>query len=151
MDTNSEPSVNQLIEHFRQLYARNLNSYLESINKKKLSNLTDNRGKDSKPLNKNDLEVYDEKGKINWQIIRHILPADIEQHIQRELGLTCENEIRLCCLLIFDVPTKAIAKILTYKPKSIYSTAFSIKKKIGIKEFREIFFKIILNSISIEK
>jgi len=151
MDTNSEPSVNQLIEHFRQLYARNLNSYLESINKKKLSNLTDNRGKDSKPLNKNDLEVYDEKGKINWQIIRHILPADIEQHIQRELGLTCENEIRLCCLLIFDVPPKTIDNILTYSQNTIYVMKSKIKKRAGVKDFKDIFQKIILNLTLTEK
>ena len=146
MDTNSEPSVNQLIEHFRQLYARNLNNYLQIIRKKKLSNLPDKGGKDSKSLNKNDLDVYDVKGKINWQIIQHIMPADIEQHIQRELGLTCENEIRLCCLLILDVPPKTIDNILTYSQNTVYVTKSNIKKRAEVKNFKEIFQKIILNS-----
>jgi DNA-binding CsgD family transcriptional regulator len=151
MDTNIEDPVNQIIEHFRRLYAKNLNKYLQAISKNKRSILSDKGYKDRKPHNQSELEVYDEKGKINWQIIRRIIPADIEKHIQKAYSMLSENEIRLCCLLIFDVPPKTIDNILKFSQNTIYVTTSKIKKKTGLKDFKEIFRKINLNSTLTEK
>jgi len=76
------------------------------------------------------------------------MPPGIEKAIKSEYQALHENEIRLCCLLIFDVPTKSILNILTYNQKSIYATTFTIKQKAGVKKIAEIFVNVIINMIS---
>ena len=157
METNNEIPMNEptmfcLIEQFRKSYAVNLNNFLKIIKFSDL--LKKNKGKDSqlKEQSYHDiLPLYDEKGKISWEIIRMHMLSDIEKYIKSEYNTLHENEIRLCCLLIFDVPTKHILNILNYNQKSIYSTSFTIKQKAGVKEITEIFGKIILKRISIDE
>jgi DNA-binding CsgD family transcriptional regulator len=75
------------------------------------------------------------------------MPSDIEKSIKKEYGLLNENEIRLCCLLFFKVPDRNIAKILTYKQKSIRSIKYIIKHKTGIQDIMEILKKIIVKDV----
>jgi len=146
----NELFMNNLIEKFRAYNAHNLNKFLKKI---KYYNPLNYKVKDyrlKETFNQDFLQVYDENGKISWDAIRLFIPPGIEKAIKSECKEFNDNEIRLCCLLIFDVPTKSILNILTYNKKSIYSTTYTIKKKAKVKKIPEIFRNIILNMISID-
>ena len=88
---------------------------------------------------------YDENGKINWDIISQFMPPDIEKYIHNNYSMLNNNEIRLCCLLFFNVSAKTIANILPYKQTSIRSILYKVKQKTGLKDIKEILEKIIVN------
>lgn len=155
MEINLEPPINEqlinsLIEKHRRSFSRNLNDFLILI---KTSDPFKNKGKifQTKDRFFQDIfPVYDKNGKISWDIIRMFMPPDFEKSVKQAYPILCENEVRLSCLLIFDVPPKNILNILTYNnPKTIYSTSFAIRQKADVKEIREIFKKINLNQTSI--
>ena len=79
---------------------------------------------------------YDKTGKIRWDVIRELMPRNIEKSIKREYDTLSENETRLCCLLLFDVPVYDIADILPYTQKSIYTVTNRIRKKTGMIDIR---------------
>jgi hypothetical protein len=93
------------------------------------------------------LKFRDEDGKINWNIIHRFMPSNLERNIKKEYNMLNVNEIRLCCLLFFNVPRKTITKILPYQQNSITPILFRIKQKTGITNINEIFRWIILNMI----
>ena len=126
---NSDKAIDRLIEFFRLLHSHKLKEFI------------------GEKTNRNIFKNKEEK--ISWELIRLYLPYNIEKYIKQEYEMLTDNEIRLCCLLIFDVSIKNIHNILKYSKKSIYSVTYGIKKKAGIKEINEIFRKIILNFISI--
>ena len=84
-----------------------------------------------------DQFFYIESGKINWNTIRPLMPPKIEGKIKKEYGELNENEIRLCCLLLFNVACKDIAEILPYTQRSIHSLTHRIKQKTGMKNIKE--------------
>ena len=154
METNNnalstEQSLERHLELTRSSCSRNLNQYLRKI---KTSDPFKNKVKEAsrkEPFNQDNFpfRYYDTDGKIDWEIISLIMPFEIEKTIKREYPMLCENEIRLCCLLIFDVPFKFIPNILKYNKKSIYPTQSKIKQKAKIKNIKEMFRKININFI----
>jgi len=84
-----------------------------------------------------DQFFFDESGKIKWDTICPLLPAEIESTIQNEYNNLSINEIRLCCLLLFSVPSTDILDILPYARRSIYSTTYKIKKNSGMKNIKK--------------
>jgi len=80
--------------------------------------------------------LYDETGNINWYYVSMLLPPNLEQSIKKEYNMLSEKEIRLCCLLLFDIPVKEIASLLIYKQKSIHSIVYKIKQKTGMKDIK---------------
>ena len=92
-----------------------------------------------------DFSYYDENGKINWDVISQFMPPYIEKYIHENYSMLNGNEIRLCCLLFFNVSGKTIANILPYKQKSIRSILFKVKRKTGLNDIKEMFEKIIVN------
>jgi len=147
----NEHLIEDFIAHTRQSYSHNLNMYLLLI--KTSDPFKRNRKEEQRKgqFHQAGIPIYDEKGKYNWEIIHLFMPQGIEKAIKKEYDTLQENEIRLLCLRLFDVPVKTILNILAYNKKSIYSTTCLVKKKAGVKELWEIFRKIILNSISIEE
>ena len=85
-----------------------------------------------------DRFIFNEDGKINWESIRSLMPPKIEEKIKKEYEALTENEIRLCCLILFNVQSNDIADILPYTQKSIYSITCRIKQKTGKKNIMEI-------------
>ena len=80
---------------------------------------------------------FNEKGNINWETICSLMPPKIERKIKNEYDALNENEIRLCCLLLFNVPCKDITGILPYTQKSIHSITHRVKQKTGLKNIKE--------------
>ena len=146
----SEQQISRFIEHQRKSYSAKLNYFLKAIkysnslkNKRSTLQIKDRFFHDIFP-------VYDESGKIHWDTLQLFIPHHFEESVMQSYPMFCENEVRLCCLLIFDVPPKTILNILNYNNlKTIYSTSFTIRQKAGVKEVREIFEKIKINQISI--
>ena len=141
-----EKAVCRIAEQIRQSYSQMLKMYLHLY--KKYDQLKSNY-RDEKPKNyfyTANQYLYDEKGKINWDIIRQFIPQDMEKSIREEFRELNNNEIRLCCLLFFNLPYKNIAEILPYTQKSIRSILFRIKRKTGIKDINKMINKIIVNT-----
>jgi len=90
---------------------------------------------------------FNENNKINWASIRPLMPPKIEGKIKKEFNKLNINEIRLCCLILFNVHSKNIAEILPYTQKSVHSMTHRIKRKTGIKKIKEGFKKFMLNDI----
>ena len=144
----SEKSIDILIEQIRMTYSHMLKTYLQLyVKQDQFRAFTTESGlKKSYTIN----NLYDETGKINWDIISHFISPNMEKYVKEEYKMLNENEIRLCCLLFFNLPSKTIASILQYKKKSVYSISFIIKQKMGIKDLRILYRKIILKMISNE-
>jgi len=76
----------------------------------------------------------DKTGKLKWETVYQLMPPDIERIIAKEYPMLNENEIRLCCLLLFDVSCFDISEILLYTQQSVYSVTHKIKKKAGMED-----------------
>ena len=84
-----------------------------------------------------DRFFFDESGKINWETIRRLMPPGIEEKIKKEYNILNENEIRLCCMILFNVQSNVIADLLPYTQTSIHSITYRIKQKTGMKNIME--------------
>jgi DNA-binding CsgD family transcriptional regulator len=136
--------LNQLAKQIRLSYAHLLKMHIQYCNRYK--NIK-NRVKDEeliKDLQQIEQFFYKENGKINWETIYPLMPPDIEKRIKKEYGALNENEIKLCCLLLFNVPCKDITEILSYTQKSIHSITHRIKQKTGMKKIQENLKKFLL-------
>jgi len=89
--------------------------------------------------------LKNEDNKINWDTIRPLMPPGIEKRIKKEYDTLNEREIRLCCLLLFNLPCKDIVEILPYTQKSIHSITHRIKQKTGIKKIKVGFKRFLFN------
>ena len=90
---------------------------------------------------------FDDKGRIKWAIIQQVLPPDVESFFNNEYPMLSEREIRLCCLMAFDLPANDITGILAYSNQgSVHTITNRIKSKIGVKNVRESFKNLLLNS-----
>ena len=127
---------NQLTEQIRLSHAYILKIYIQLYKKYELFKKKLNNGVIHNCLPSIDLYFYDATGKINWNNIHPLMPLNIENNIKKEYGVLSENEIRLCCLLLFDVPVNNIADILPYTQKSIHSITHRIKQKTGINDIQ---------------
>ena len=148
METNesnpiNEKPIEQSMEQRRSSYAHMLEMYLQ-LYKRHDQVMSDVKDEKLKHFYQTGLPYYDEDGKINWEVIHQFMPPDMEKRLEEKYSSLKTNEIRLCCLLFFEVKHKTIAKILPYKPMSIYPTICKIKQKAGIKDLNEVFRFIII-------
>ena len=84
-------------------------------------------------------------GKINWETIRILMPPDIEEKIQNKYKILNINEIKLCCLILFNVRTTDITDILSYQKGSIHTITNRIRQKIGVKNIKGSLKRLILS------
>jgi hypothetical protein len=80
---------------------------------------------------------YGEPGELNWVSIRKLIPANLEGRIKEKYNMLNTNEIRLCCLMLFDVDKKDITHILPLKKNSLSPMVYQIKKKSGINDLKK--------------
>jgi len=95
-----------------------------------------------------DVYLHDVDGKLDWKNISPLMPSNIEKKIKNKYNQLTDNEIKACCLLIFDVAFADIAKILSFRQKSICVVISKIKKKTGMKEFKKIYLNFVLTDDS---
>ena len=143
--SNHEKNIDPLIEQIRASYFHMLKMYLLLYKKYDQINTDIKEEKFKKRFYSPDFSYYDENGKINWDVISQFMPSYIEKYIHENYNMLNINEIRLCCLLFFNVSGKTIANILPYKQKSIRSILFKVKRKTGLNDIKEMFGKIIAN------
>ena len=135
----------QLTKQIRLSYAHLLKMHIQYCNRYKNFK---NRVKDEelkRDFQQIDQFFFNENGKINWETICLLLPPEIERKIKEEYRTLSKNEIKLCCLLLFNVPCKDITEILPYTQKSIHSITHRIKQKTGMKKIKEGFLYLLLN------
>ena len=128
---------NHFIEHIRLSYAHVLKTYLrfhDNYNHLKIKT-TDEESK--KVFQLLDQSLYGKTGKLNWDNICPLMPANLEKGIKKEYAMLSENEIKLCCLLFFGVPCKDIASVMSHTQQSVHSITYRIKQKTGMKNIRE--------------
>ena len=126
----------QLKEQLRLSYVYLIKMHIQIYKKYELFKRKFNNDEAIKCIPSVDLYFYDATGKINWNNIQPLMPYDIEKKIKKEYGVLSENEIKLYCLLLFDVPLKDITDILSYTQRSIHSITHKIKQKTGIKNIK---------------
>ena len=129
---NSEHFV-QMTEHIRLSYARVLKAYLQIHNGYKHIKIGTMDEGLKKTFHWLDQYFYDGTRKLKWDNIRPLMPLNLENKVKAAYGTLCENEIRLCCLLLLDVDTRDISNILPYTKNSVYVVTNRIKKKTGMK------------------
>ncbi len=84
-----------------------------------------------------DRHFYGETGKINWDTVSPMMPKNFEKTVKNKYKKLNTNEVRLCCLLLFDLSYTDIANILPLAQGSAYTTANRIKGKLGITNIPE--------------
>ena len=127
----------QLSEQIRLSYAHLLKMHLRFWNrfhhfKNEIKDV--NLKKDFFPQ---ELFFYDESGIINWKNVLPLLPPGIEKKIKNEYNMLNQTEVRLCCLILLNVPGKDILKILPFTHKSIHTVTYRIKQKLGMKNIQK--------------
>ena len=136
--------LGQLAEQLRLSYAHLIKMYIQLCKKYESFKKKNNNDETKKWIPPVDMYFYDATGKISWNNIHPLMPYDIEKSIKKEYGLLSENEIRLCCLLLFDVPANEITNILPYTQKSIHSITHRIKQKTNMKDIKTNLKKMLL-------
>jgi len=127
----------KLMEQHRLAYAHLLKIHIQYCIKYKYFK---NRVKDEKlqkDLNLIDRFFFDDSGKIKWDTVRLLMPPKIEEKIKKEFKTLNGNEIKLCCLILFNVPNKYITDLLPYTQTSVHSISYRIRQKIGKKNIKE--------------
>jgi len=135
--TISNKQFDQQVEQIRLAYANLLKIHLQLYNKYKHLKIIVDDEKLGKYFHMIDHYLYDTSGRINWDNICQLLPSNIEKKIKNNYDMLSVNEIRLCCLLLFNVPYKDIADILPYTQQSAHSVAYKIKQKTGMNNIIE--------------
>ena len=140
-DLNSIPekSFDEWMEKVRMSYYHMLKEYLQICKKYDELKTSVRNEKTGKYYNPDSISYYDENGKINWKIVRRFLPKDMEKRIQNEYSLLNDNEVCLICLLFIKVSNEKVVNYLRYKPTSIKSIIYRIRRKTGVKNIQEIF------------
>ena len=125
------------LENIRLSYAHVLKAYLrlhDNYNHLKIK-ITDEESK--KIFQLLDQSLYGKKGKLNWNNIHPLMPANLEKSIKKKYVMLSDNEVKQCCLLLFSVPCKDIAAVLSLTQQSVHSITYRIKQKAGMKNIRE--------------
>ena len=126
-----------VVEHIRSSYVQILNIFLQLLKKYKHFKLkiTDDALKRYTHLIDN--HIYDESGKIKWSQISVLMPPNLEKRIKMEYDMLSDNEVKLCCLALFEVDPDIICDILPFSQSSVYVIKSKIKQKTGMKKIRE--------------
>ena len=136
----------QMTEQIRLSYAHLLKMYMQLCQRYKLLKKGHSGVEEMKKIfHQVDRYFYDETGKINWNIIHPLMPPNIEKNIKKEYGALNEKEIKLCCLLLFDVSVNNIADILLYTHRSVHSITYRIKQKTGMIDIKANLKNLLLN------
>jgi len=127
-------NVIELTEDVRLSYAHALKMYLQIHNEYRHIKFRTTDEEVQKKIPLLDKHFYDGTGKLKWDDIRTLLPPNLEENITKAYKMLTENEIRLCCLLLFDLNASEICDILPYKQDSVYVVTYRIKRKTGMKD-----------------
>ena len=146
MERNNE-FLDWIAEQSRLSHAGMLKHYLQVCGKYKRLKATGKSDEMKRYFDIIDLHFYDETGKINWQTICPLMPQNFENCIKKVYNTLSENEIRLCCLLFFDVLSNDIADILPFKLATVHTITHRVKQKTGIKDIKVALMKILQDSI----
>ena len=141
----NETSIKQLIEHLRFSYSQILNLYIQLFEKYAQFK--------KKPVEislktlmwQTDPFFYNDEEKINWDVVRQLMPPNLENLLREKYSMLNDNEIRLCCLLYLGVSRKKISSIKLYKEGSIRMMKHLIKKKTGSQNISDLFRDITLS------
>ena len=138
MKPNNEcNNFDRMVESVRLSYVHALAAYLKLYKKYEQFKSKINEEGLKKYFHLVDLYFYDETGNFDWDNIRFIMPLNLEKTIKAEYDTLSDTEIRLCCLLLFDIPGNDIASILSFTQTSIHSKTHIIKKKTGMKDIKK--------------
>ena len=144
--TISHNHLEQFVEQIRLAHERALKTHLHLHNRYKLFKVRFKDNEMVKCFNLFDQLLYDCTGKLDWENIRLLIPAGIEDSIKKEYDMLTVNEIRLCCLLLFNVPYDEIAEILPFTQKSAHTVAHRIKRRAGINNIKTCLKKFLMPS-----
>ena len=136
--------LEQLVEQIRLSYAHVLKLYLQLHTKYMQIKIKKKDDEIIKYFLLVDQFLYDKTGKLDWKNIGLLMPPNLEYKIKQEYGILSTNEIRLCCLLLFNVPYDDIADILPFTQKSAHSIAHRIKRKTGMNNIKTDLKKLLL-------
>jgi len=137
--------INQLVEQIRQLLSQTLNIYLQLYKDFDHAKARAKEEKSDTYYYQNSQLYNDKDGKINWEVIRKILPSNLERIIQEQFDCLHENERKLLVLFFLKFSHKNISSILPYTRDSILTLKGRIKAKTGVNSIDDIFRKIALN------
>jgi len=124
----------QFEEQIALLHERVLRMYLQMYYKYKNFKIKNKGNEDQFHLF--DSFFHDATGKINWEHLRTLMPQDLEKNIKNKYNMLSENEIRLSCLILFNVSVQEITDILPFTQNSIYVITNRIKRKTGMKDIK---------------
>ena len=134
----------QSAERIRLAYSHALNTFLQVFTKyKQLKKRFNNETLEKCSLSA-DRTFFDKNGAIRWEIVHPMMPKELEENIKKEFALLSEKEIKLCCLLLFDVPVCVISNILPYTNQSVHTKTYEIKKKTGVKNLKNYLTRLLL-------
>ena len=122
----------QMMEQIRLSYIHALKMFFMIHNKYKQVRKWNSDEGLNKYFHQVDQYIYDKNRKLNWDAICSFMPINFEKNIKKDYDMLSENEIRLCCMLFFEVNTTDIIDILPYTRNSIYVVTNRIKQKAGI-------------------
>ena len=125
-------NLEQVAEQIRLSYAHVLKRYMQLLKrfKQMKENITDDDLK--RNIHLVDNLFFDETGKVSWDAISDLMPPNLEKNIKNKYAMLNENEIKLCCLALFEVDPKNMNIILPISPNSVYVLK-SASKKFGYK------------------
>jgi len=134
MKSISLKNSDQFVEQIYLLHEHVLKIFLQLYNKYKNFKIR-NKGNEAQ-FHLLDSYFYDASGKINWDHIRALMPQNLERNIKDEYNMLSENEIRLSCLILFNVSVQEITDILPFTQNSIYVITNRIKRKTEMKDIK---------------
>jgi hypothetical protein len=121
--------VEQLENKLRLSYTYRLKAHLEI--RKDYDNFK-RRNKQNMNFQLVDKFFYGNSDKLCWETIIPLMPDKFEEKIKMNYDKLNENEIKLCCLLLFDVDKFDLPRLLpSYKKESISAIKRRIKEKTG--------------------
>ena len=145
---NSCQLCDLLTEQIIQAHCTSIKMYLQfCIKYKQIANQI-NSEELKRYFSRIDRYYFDDAGKIKWITLIPLIPPNIEENLKKEYDMLNENEIRLCCLILFDVSTKYITEILPFTRNSVHAVASRIRKKTGMKDIREGMKNLLLKKIA---
>ena len=142
---NFDQLTKQIIVSYAHLLKLHL-TYCRRYKNFKIKLKTEQSRKDFKKM---DQFFYYEDGSIKWETINLLMPPKIEWKIKDEYKMLNENEIKICCLILFNVPCIDIAEVLQYTHKSVHSISHRIKLKTGMKNIKESLSKLLIKIDSV--
>ena len=136
-----ERKINQMSdemkEQFRLTYINRLKTHLDLCKDYELLKRNLNMEKHGKTIQLINQFLYGEKGELNWETVRPLLPAGLEEGIKKKYDQLNDNEIRLYCLILYDVDKRDITRILSLKKTSIDTLTSRIRSKTGMKDIQK--------------